>query len=301
MVYVFCLMVRCEEIGSFAIKTYHMFNTHHLHIFCGSENIHYIPEHNNQTVHIIKKGSEIYNSFNSGHLGTANIFAKAIYESPFDKIIHFDSDVAFRSNIVDRIVELLDEYDIVGPPRPYRYNANNNNKVRHYSDVTQTFCFGFKKSKLGNPLPSNQTLVDYCRGKKWKHSILDFFDPCSFLMLNNGAKIYHIDPDFCGGISLLGSNENKYGKLNKYFDIGDGIIHFAGIGSGYNFYRMKMNKSKIIVPETYVNWSIKKYDLYSRLVLGRPVLNDNESTINSDEYKQFEIIINNIKKDLLLK
>lgn len=274
--YVLCIMVRCGEIGRKALESYHKFHNDKVHIYCSKEDLEFIPQHDNQQIHIIELNTDIYNAFNAGHRGTAMVYAKAILESPCNKIVHFDSDVVFRQNIIDDIVYRLDEYDIVGPIRNYKHNPNNRNDVRHLPDITQTYCFGFNRDKIG--VSDFNILTDMCQGRPWglDHNIIDFFDPVAFTILNNGGKVYHLDNDTIGGCNYYGKRENKYGEPNTVFDVGDAIIHFAGVGSGQNFHRMMAHNKQINVPQGYVDWCLKRYDVYCKLFLHRAVLNQND-------------------------
>lgn len=280
--YIFCIMVRCGEIGIKALETFHQHHPHlTVNIYCSDEDIQFIPQHDKQKIHVIDKNTNIYNGFNSGHLGTAMVYAKAILESPLNKIIHFDSDVYFRHNIIDTIIDKLDDHDIVGAIRNYKHNPNNRNDVRHLPDITQTYCFGFNKSKI--TITDFNLLTAMCQGNPvgLNHTVIDFFDPVAFHMINNGAKVYHIDNDIMGGCNYYGKRENKYLIPNKIFDVGDAIIHFAGIGSGQNFVKMTQEKRHINVPLSYVNWCIKRYDIYSKIFFKRPILplNDEDDII----------------------
>ena len=50
-------------------------------------------------------------------------------------------------------------------------------------------------------------------------------------------------------------------------DFGDKLIHFAGVGSGYNFYNFG-NKN---VVESYTEWAKARYSLYEKLVYGKDI------------------------------
>lgn len=275
--YVFCIMVRCGKIGKVALESYHQHHNHLVHVYCAKEDVKSIPEHQNQVLHIIDNETEIYKAFDSGHKGTAMVYAKAILESPFDKIIHFDSDVFFRTNIIDDIIAKLDDYDIVGPIRNYKHNPNNRDDVRHLPDITQTYCFGFNKKKL--PTTNFETLSAMCQGSPigLNHNIIDFFDPVAFTIINNGGKVYHIHNDVIGGCDFYGKRHNKYPETNAIYDVGDAIIHFAGIGSGMNFHTMILNNQHINVPRTYVTWCLMRYDIYSRLFFNTTIIENNEN------------------------
>lgn len=291
--YIVCIMVRCGEIGTKALETFHK---HHpnlvVNIYCSYDDIKYIPQHKNQVLHIIAKDSDIYTAFNSGHKGTAMVYAKAILEAPCRKIVHFDSDIYFRQNIVDDIIDKLDEYDIVGPIRNYKHNPNKRDDVRNLEqiypngfEITQTYCFGFNRDKIN--ITDHAILSEMCNAIPvgLEHNVIDFFDPVAFTILKNGGKVYHYDIDFVGGCDFYGKRINKYGKPNTIFDVGDALIHFAGIGSGQNFVNMLQTGQNIYVPQFYVSWSIKRYDIYCKLFLNREILEKNEEEYIIPEIK----------------
>jgi len=275
--YILCIMVRCGEIGIKALETFHQHHPHlKINIYCSEEDLQYIPKHDNQIIHVIDNNTDIYNAFNSGHLGTAMVYAKAILESTKPLIIHFDSDVYFKTNIIDDIIDKLQNYDLVGPIRNYKYNPNNRNDVRHLPDITQTYCFGFNRNKI--TITNFNILTKMCQGNPigLNHSVIDFFDPVAFHILNNGGKVYNYDNNIMGGCNYYGKRENKYTITNKIFDVGDAIIHFAGIGSGQNFIKMSQQNIPINVPDSYVNWCVKRYDIYSKLFFNRPIFQTND-------------------------
>jgi hypothetical protein len=65
-----------------------------------------------------------------------------------------------------------------------------------------------------------------------------------------------------------------YGILNKEIDFGDKISHFASVGSGLNFITMMKKENNINVPEWYVNYGVRKLDLYMRLFYNTKILED---------------------------
>jgi len=289
--YIFTEMIRCGNIGSQAIKSFHKHHDVDLHIWCSQEDVFYIPTHKNNIIHVIETGSELYNDFDEGHKGTSHLWTNLILDLPdhIKKIIHFDSDVYFRGNMVDDIVEGLHFYELVGPVRPYKNNQNNRDDVRKYSDVVQTYCFGFHrefitKNNTLDLLINKENLWNWVRGHSTNfiHDVIDFFDPVSFLILYNGGKCKTIDENIIGGIKNNGLRDNKYGILNNDFDVGDKIIHFASVGSGLNFCKMIKRNKQIKVSPPYIKYAIIKYDIYSRIFFNTRLL-DTTDTINNNE------------------
>jgi hypothetical protein len=271
MVFIFTEMIRCGNIGYHAILSYFKHHSHPLHIFLGEDDVQFIPIDLRITLHIIDKNSPTFKGFDQGHLGTSMLWRDIFLENHNEKIIHFDSDVYFTGNIIDDIIEKLEDNDLVGSFRPYKLNPNNMDHVRQYPDCIQTYCVGINTSKTTITNPDD--LQNMIRGYLWKHPVIDYFDPVTFHMRENGARIVYLDIDVIGGVDQLGKRNNKY-SLNEFFDVGSKIIHFAGVGSGRNFYNMKVENKSPDVPNTYVDWAVERYDFYLRLFYNKYILSN---------------------------
>lgn len=266
---IFTELLRCGEIGTQAIRSFHAHHNHSLHIFAGPEDVQYIPQNPNNIVHVIDPNSDIYQAFRSGHKGTALLWATIFTTFQTDAFVHFDSDVYFCGNVVDDILKELESHDIVGSFRPYKLNPNSREDVRSYPDAVQTYCFGFKTRFLTEKNLS--VLQPMVQGLSWKHPVIDFFDPVTFHMLENGATLGYLDPSVIGGVAFDGTRKNGV-ALNTDFDVGKKIIHFAGVGSGKNFAAMMARNERISVPSSYVQFGLTRYDAYSRIFFGKGVL-----------------------------
>jgi len=277
--YIFTEIIRCAKIGFHAINSFHKMHNLKLHIWCSTSDVQLIPDNSNNILHLVEENSELYKDFDSGHKGTSHLWTKLILELPeeYTHIIHFDSDVVFRGDIINDVNEKLLNYDLVGPIRPYKNNPNNRDDIRHLHDVVQTYCFGFNRSLI--TMKDKTILWNWVRGYpvQFSHGVIDFFDPVSFHIIYNGGKIYNIDSDVIGGINTQGTRINKYSDINDTFDVGDKIIHFASVGSGLNFTNLILNKTPIYVPKTYVEFAIKRYDLYSKIFYDNKILINNEN------------------------
>lgn len=210
---------------------------------------------------------EMIQCFNHGHLGTAHIGAKVIteYSKGYGYIIHFDSDVIFRKESISLLTDKIEEgYDLIGPRRCYKNNMNGRTDLSELADVSQTYFYAFNKTKIGD-YPFNilrHMVVGY--HNPLNHPILDYFDPVCFDMLKNGAKPYFLSPDEVGGLTPEGNRKNKFEKLNSDMDFGENLMHFAGVGSGMKFYKNGPGNAA----QGYVDWSIKRYGVYSSVVFG---------------------------------
>ena len=66
-------------------------------------------------------------------------------------------------------------------------------------------------------------------------------------------------------------------------DFGNKLIHFAGVGSGMSFYHNGLGQAV----KSYADWAIKRYALYSWLVLGKKLSNfEYDDEIN----KKYELL-----------
>ena len=216
--------------------------------------------------------------FKNGHLGTAHIGTRVIKEfsNGSDYIIHFDSDIIFKKESISLLTEKINEgYDLIGPVRCYKNNMNGRKDLSHLKDVAQTYFYAFNKMKIGNYdfNTLRQMVVGY--HNPLNHPILDYFDPVSFDILKNGGKVFFLNPDDVGGLTLEGNRKNKFEKINTDMDFGDNLMHFAGIGSGIKFYQKGADNA---APQ-YVEWALKRFALYSKVILDKEIENvsvDNE-------------------------
>lgn len=287
-VYIFTEIVRCGDIGVQAISSFHKYHDLPLNIWCSEEDVQSIPYHTNNIIHVIEKNSDVYKDFDEGHKGTSHLWTNLILDLPekYTHLLHFDSDVLFLGNMCCTIMDNIPEYDLIGPIRNYIHNKNNRDDVRYLPDVVQTYCFAFNRTRV---IEKNKHILwNWVRGfpVNFPHAVIDYFDPVSFSILKNGGKIKHIDKDVIGGADLLGCRNNKHAELNTLFDVGDKIIHFAGVGSGLNFYKMIIDDKKINVPDSYVKFGLERFDYYSQLFFNKRVLNSDVNDANVEKFKQ---------------
>jgi hypothetical protein len=216
-----------------------------------------------------------------GHFGTAYIFTKVLKREfgVYDYVIHFDSDVIFKKECISDIIKKFEEgYDLVGPRRPYKNNvANTKNQYDDKKDVVSTYFFGYNINKITeyNFEILQNMIVGYYNPLGF--NVIDFFDPISFDILKNNGKIFYLDFEKYGSCNENGSWENSFGELNKLLDFGSYLAHFAGIGSGMNFY----NNGRGQVPETYSSWALKRFAIYMKVFYNKDV--DVEYDINEFE------------------
>jgi hypothetical protein len=289
--FIFTEVVNCGIIGRVAFQTFHKFHTRKLHIYGCKEDFKQLEDHPNNIYHPLDDEPEILNAFQFGHRGTSMIWTKAILEAKEKYMIHIDSDVVFRADAVEEVIQRLDEYDIVGSMRNYPNNPHKHrNDVRHLPDVTSTYCFGFnrelipvKESVLLARLVENSLDPMVVAELRYRYSwyqyvpTLDYFDPVAFIILQHGGKVHIVDNNILGGFDNEGGKVNKYGELNLDCDFGDKIIHFASVGSGLNFLQKLQSNQTIDVPEWYIEYALGKLDLYVRLFYSKNILPDDKS------------------------
>jgi hypothetical protein len=297
--YIFSEIIRCGVIGRIAYDTFHRFHpTLKLHIYGRKEDFEHIIEHPNNIYHYLDEYPEIIQAFDSGHRGTSMVWAKVVLEAKENYVIHFDSDVVFRGDMVNDIIEGLKTHSIVGSIRNYPNNPNKRDDVRHLVDLTQTYCFGFDRrfNYIKNPellarIIENSIDNDVLFRTKQEYSeyvytpTIDFFDPLAFNMMFKGATIKIIENDIIGGTNTDGKRINKYGILNRDMDFGDKIAHFASVGSGLNFLKMIKTGKQINVPVWYVEYALSKLDLYMRLFYNTKVLDDEKNKTFLEMYE----------------
>jgi len=298
--FLFTEVVRCGQIGIIALRsffTYHPNET--VHVFGLESDREAIAKLKNVIFHSLDKPSpelegwsgfrrhaskkrlrQIAKNFDHGHLGTASLWAYLIQTRPEEFIVHFDSDIVFRSSALKDITEKLESgYDLVGAPRAYKNNPNNRDDVRHLKDVTQTFFFGFNKNKISKH--SYKILTKMCQGSynPTGDPVIDFFDPVAFDILKNRGKIFFLSTDDYGGCDLNGSRTNKYPKVNALIDFGKKTAHFAAVGSGMNFYQNHGQIKK--VPNSYISYGLERYAVYIKLFYNKDI----KIPIKIDQYK----------------
>jgi hypothetical protein len=244
--------VGCGKIGRIALDSFHKYHDHQVHVYGTPDDFaHIIPHPNNI---LIEVDPTILKGYVHGHVGTALLWEQIIKNCPSTYMLHFDSDVIFRQNIVEDMIALTPEYDLIGPIRNYHHNPHNNPSVRYLTDICQTNCTLWNKDRISPQYISGKTSVrawvrniatlsplQLARRIKWqiKHLLgtyqmsrfaqmihgtynpfpfptIDFFDPVMFDMVKNGASIYHLDFDEVGGCNYFGKRDNVFKEINNF-------------------------------------------------------------------------------------
>jgi len=286
--FIFTEAYNCGLILKNALDTFHKYHDEKVHIFGTYKDFKKLTKHKNNIFIELSEDDVLKKLYTQGHIGTAYIFSKIINGDYTDKnkIIHFDSDVIFRDECISLLYKSFEDgFDLIGSHRCYKNNLNGRTDLSKIKDVVQTYFFGFNKEKISKY--NFDTLIQMCVGyfNPLQHPILDFFDPISFDIIKNGGVVKFLDYNLVGGMNEFGSKDNKYKDVNNKMDFGDLLIHFAGVGSGMNFFN---NKS--FADKNYQDWAIKQYVLYHKIFYNQ------ELSENYDKDK-FEIIQNFLKNE----
>lgn len=265
--FVFTEAYGCGRILKKCLESYFKYHDHKVNVFGTSKDFKELGKFKNVEYWELSDDNELRECFKHGHLGTAHLESRVIREfsNDYKYLIHFDSDLIFMKESISLLTDKLDEgYDLVGPRRCYKNNANGRGDLSNIEDVVQTYFHAFNKEKISqfdfNILRS--MIVGFYN--PIGHPTLDYFDPVSFDILKNGGKIFFLDPDLVGGLNEDGKRINKFSDLNSDMDFGDHLCHFAGIGSGMKFTRDGAGS----VPQSYVDWAKSRYSLYMKLFYG---------------------------------
>lgn len=270
-IFIFTEIINVGKIGKIAIDSflkYHPDLT--INVYGKPSDFAWLTAHPQVVWHDIESETDIVDGFNQGHLGTAKLWAKLIMSVDEKYMLHFDSDIIFRGNIVQDIIDKVEEgYDLIGACRNYKNNLCFRDDVRHLDDVVATGCFVFNKSLITKDYNYDE-MTRMCQGfhNPIGEPVLDFFDPVSFDILKNGGKIWFLDFNEAGGCNREGSRDNVYADLNNMntpfkIEFGSKMSHFSAVGSGMNFFH---NPEKIHdVPDSYKNYAIDRYALFCKI------------------------------------
>ena len=261
-VFLWTEIYNCGKIGKIALESFRKYHPDiEVNVF-GEQKDFEAVKHVSK-LNFIEVPQIVKDSYKQGHLGTAYIWSVIIMMRSQKYCIHFDSDVIFRAEALSDIIKRFEEgYSLVGPIRNYIHNPNNRNDVRHLKDLTQTYFFGFDRTKVK---PYNENIMArMCQGSynPHGHPIIDFFDPVMFDILYNGGKIFILPQEDFGSCDFHGQRAvGKFAEQNRHMDFGNKICHFSAVGSGMNFY----NNGGGNVPKGYVDYAIERYALYCKI------------------------------------
>lgn len=283
--FIFSICYNCGKILRKALETFFQYHPGvKVHVFGTAKDFKELKGFKDNLEFVELSGDDRLKEFyKNGHFGTAYIVTKVLKKEygNYKNIIHFDSDVVFRKECLSDITNAFDEgYDIVGQRRSYEKNRCNRNDLTGIVDSIGTCFFGLNLEKL--PEHDFDTLHRMVAGYHNPHShpILDFFDPVTFDVIYNSGKVKYLDYNDYGASNSDGSWENDYPELNLLFDFGHKFVHFAGIGSGMNFYYNGDGS----VPASYSVWAKERFSLYMKLFYNEDLSVD----YNKDTYEKIK-------------
>jgi len=284
-IFIFAIAYNCGKILNKCLESFHKHHDAKIHIFGTHKDFKQVIKNKNNEYIEISGDNFIENYFKQGHLGTSYVWTKVMKGEygNYKKIIQIDSDVVFGTECLSDILTKFDEgYDLVGPRRAYKNIKTipahmKEEEIRALEDVVSTYFLGVNLEKVGNYdfNTLHRMVVGYYNPAG--HPIIDFFDPVSFDILNNGGKIYYLDFNDYGSCNEEGSFDNDNPKMNKLYDYGNKLIHFAGIGSGMNFFYNGNGD----VPATYTEWAKKRFALYMKIFYNEDI----KIEFNKEEYE----------------
>ena len=211
---------------------------------------------------------ELRSAYQSGHKGTALLWAKIVSNRNEDFLLHLDSDTVFLGDVVSPIIaELKNGYGVVGTRRPYKEQVKNGNVKGYrrfqfffYRDAVNTYAFGFNRRSIRSKSfkeVQNKIMNRYSsRILQRLFPVIDFFDSLTF-QLARSRGIFYLD-------SL---NQAKSGKHSRYGEFESLMISFAAVGSGCNFYK----NPQVQTSESYREFALASFSLYSKYLLDKEI------------------------------
>jgi len=284
-VFIFTIAYNCGKVLNKMLESFHEHHDAKIHIIGTHRDFKQAIKHKNNEYIEVSTDDQLKEYFKQGHLGTSYIWAKAMsgqYGS-YKKIIQIDSDVIFREECLSDITSKFDEgYDLIGPRRAYKNIKTipahmEESQIRNLEDVVSTFFIGVNLERIGSYDFNTLHRMAVGAYNPLGHAIIDFFDPVSFDILHNGGKIHYLDFEDYGSCNENGDFDNCDPKMNELYDFGNKIIHFAGIGSGMNFYYNGNGN----VPTTYTEWAKKRFSLYMKVFYNEDI----EFEYEEEDYK----------------
>lgn len=265
----------CGKILKIALRSFHQHHDLKVHVFGLPEDFEQLDPHHNNVLIDCSQLDYLKRSYETGHAGTAFIFGKVFSGAINDlrrftknpdpsmnlrQVIHFDSDVYFKKESVSLIEQEFDAgYDIVGSRRAYFKNPANIPIDPSIPDATSTYFFGCKLDMI--PQYDGEYFIRMCQGSinPLGHEVFDFFDPVTFVMLRNGARIKFLDQEKIGGQNIDGNKKSSF-QSNLHLDIGENLAHFGGVGSGYAYTIDKKKQN-----ESYGQWAVGRWAIYKKI------------------------------------
>jgi hypothetical protein len=268
--YIWTEALGCGEILPPMLASYLHHHNFPIHVFVYREDLEYLPE-DNRVIPVqiteykdsIVERSVLEAAFESGHAGTALLWAGIIQTVRGQNLIHLDADTVFTGNVIDLLLRHKQNTAVVGSRRPYRNSSARKGirklQLRFRPDAVNTHCFLFDPDFLEI---DETRLVDSILAKERKfidkifRPVIDFFDPVTFQLRKTGG-IYYMDS----------VDQRKHGSYSREGNLESRMISFSAVGSGSSIYKGKSTVSS----ETYREFALQSYALYSKYLLDKPL------------------------------
>ena len=262
--YVFTIAVGTPKVTRMMLDTYLKHHNHPIHVYCSQDDREILKSFYKDSKIINYKvvSSQIERLFEQGHLGTSTLYADIILDDTIeDKLCHIDTDLIFRQEALSLILDKFEEgYSLIGPVRLYKNNPNNRSDCEYRPHVTQTYFFGFDKSKITKR--PHHTIQRMAQGFAIdSQPVIDFFDPLAFDILQNKGRVVHVDYRLVGGFSEDSLKHNLHPFEREDLDWGSHVVHFGGGGTGERVYR---GEGRSVSP-SYASWACERYKMISNL------------------------------------
>lgn len=319
--YIYTEIVNCGKIGKIALDSFHKYHDHPVHIFGTETDFKWlIPHKNNILIKVddailtgYKKGhvgtallwekvicecpSQYLIHFDSDTIFRGNIIDKMIEKSKEYDLIgpirnyhhnpHNRKDIMHLTDICQTNCTLFNREKIsptylglatksVKTLKEKILELSIERILRTTKDLIKRYVL---KQKRDMSLFARMIHGTY---NPFSFKTIDFFDPIMFDMIQNGAKIFHLDPNEVGGCDLYGKRANMFKEINDFptpykLDFGSKLVHFSCVGSGMNF-TLNPDTQKQVGKE-YVACALDRYALFCKIFY-----NEN-STIDLRVYK----------------
>lgn len=196
--------------------------------------------------------------YQTGHLGTARLWAYLIRQRREKYLVHIDADMIFLGDAVSDVLNaLMSGFVLAGSRRVYRNNSLGFANTYHTPDTVDTHCFGFSRERVSrfSAVTLTRRILGATRLDRLRRRvIIDFFDPVSLELLRKGAGAY-LDSPFSGPHGLKDFDSPFLKKL---------LIVRSAVGSGCAISKGFMNAS-----EPYRSYALESWEIYSSFFLKR--------------------------------
>lgn|GEM_PF-1357573 len=259
---IFTEIVNAGKAGRISLDSFHKHHNHKVHVYGTQEDFKMlIPNDNNILIDVGNEFDIMEGYKDPAHWGMFLLWAKIITETEAQNIIHFDSDVVFRGDIISEMIMKAEEgFDLIGPRRRYAGHPT----------VCPTTLISFNKEKL--PKYDRDTTTKFLCSAFNPDGLYntDFFDVPMYTIIKNGGKVFHLDYNDVGGVAENGNRDNVCGSINHSIEVGNKIAHFCGVGSGQDLYNTLRSQPEQR-EDGYAGFAIGNYAVFCKIFYNEDV------------------------------